>query len=233
MIQIVDPKPFSEFISIFGGKNMMRFLLLLFAGFYLSSCANTYQAREAGLSAETVDEAPVSFPDYSGEKTRIAVLPIAMTRKTIADFPEYTKELRKKSVGFSLWNRITETLYDTRRFRFIEISEEVVKQIIEQWWLGKSGLVDPGTALKMGKLKQAEDFIYGEITEFGADSVESVKGFRGKEEVVYRLGVQLRYVDGETLEYIPATGRGKGTTISRASERAIRNAVLKLLERMD
>jgi hypothetical protein len=210
-------------------KKTAHFLLL---SLVILGCASTYEATgPQGNAAE--EKNTVVFPEYSGEKTRVAVLPIAMTQKTVADFPEYTVELKKEGVGFSLWNRITDALYDTNRFSFIEVSEEIVKKIIDQWWLGDSGMVDPSTALQMGKLKQAEDFIYGEVTEFGVDTVEEVKGLKGKKTSVYRMGVQIRYVDGETLEFVPATGIGKGASIEEASEQAIRSAVLKLLQRME
>ena len=212
---------------------MKRVFILSLISFYLLGCASTYEAvgTREGIASEKVET--ISFPEFSGQKTRIAVLPIAMTQKTVADYAEYTAELKKKSVGFSLWNRITDTLYDTRRFTFIEVSEEIVKKIIDQWWLGDSGMVDPSTALKMGKLKQAENFIYGEITEFGVDTIDKVSGLKSSKETLYRLGVHLRYVNGETLEYIPATGIGKGATIEEASELAIKKAVLKLVKRME
>jgi len=199
----------------------------------LMGCAATYQAEGSGrspTSAPGSDE--IVFPDFQGDKTRIGVFPIALTQKTLDQFPEYSAQLQKKSVGFSLWNRITDALWDTNRFTFIEVSEEVVKGIIEQIWLGQSGMVDPSSAMKMGNFKQAEDFIYGEISEFGADEVETVKGLRAKKTILYRIGVHLRYVHGETLEYIPATATGKGTTIEEASERAIRKGILKLVKRM-
>ncbi len=214
---------------------MKRIIILLFF-LFIFGCASTYESsamKKSVKNSDSVQKEKIQFPKYTGKKTRIAVLPIALTQKTIKDFPEYTKELRKKSVGFSLWNRITEALYDTHRFTLVEISEEIVKKIIDQWWLGQSGMVDPSTALQMGKLKQAQNFIYGEITEFGVDKVEKIKGLKAKTKTIYRIGVQLRYVNGETLEYIPATAIGKGETIEEASEIAIRKAILKLLERME
>ena len=212
---------------------MKKIFILSFVFIWIFGCASTYEAVGTKESIASEENKDISMPQYSGEKTRVAVLPIAMTQKTVTDYPEYTAELKKKSVGFSLWNRITDTLYDTKRFKFIEVSEEIVKQIIDQWWLGESGVVDPSTALKMGKLKQAEDFIYGEITEFGVDEVEKVSGFKSSKQTIFRIGVHLRYVNGETLEFVPATGLGKGATIEDASADAIEKAVARLMKRLD
>ncbi|MCK5708579.1 MAG: hypothetical protein KAI43_13100 [Candidatus Aureabacteria bacterium] len=207
---------------------ILSFLFISFLG-----CATTYEAVGTKESIASQDKEDIAIPEYTGEKTRVAVLPIAMTKKTVEDYPEYTAELKKKSVGFSLWNKITDTLYDTKRFKFVEVSEEIVKQIIDQWWLGDSGVADPSTALKMGKLKQAEDFIYGEITEFGVDKIEKVSGLKSSKKEIFRIGVHIRYVDGETLEFVPATGVGKGSSIEEASENAIKKAVSKLVSRLD
>ena len=78
----------------------LSFLVICFLG-----CASTYEAVGTKESIASGNEG-VSFPAYNGEKTRIAVFPIAMTKKTAEDYPEYTAELKKEGVGFSLWNRI-------------------------------------------------------------------------------------------------------------------------------
>jgi curli biogenesis system outer membrane secretion channel CsgG len=214
-------------------RRMKKIAVFFLLSFFIFGCATAYESGGAVSDSEGQQKASVSFPEYKGEKTRIAVLPIAMSKKAVADYPEYTAELKKQSVGFSLWNKITDALYDTNRFTFVEVSEEIVKSVIDQWWLSESGMVDPSAALKAGKLKQAQDFIYGEITEFGVDNVAEVKGLKSKQQKIYRIGVHIRYVNGQTLEYVPATGIGKGDSIDSASELAIRNAVLKLTERIN
>ena len=218
-------------------KSSVSAVLMMFTvAVLLSGCASTSESSassmekaQAAVSQQTQD---VVIPKYTGEKTRVAVLPIAISKKALQDFPQYTAELTKQSVGFSLWNSITDALYDTGRFSFVEVSEEIVKNILDQWWLAQSGMTDPATALQMGKLKQAENFIYGEITEFGVEKSEQVAVLSSSSRMVYRVGVHIRYVNGETLEYVPATGIGRGDTIDKANTAAVRNAVIKLTERL-
>ena len=154
---------------------MKKMLTAIFFFVFVWGCASTYESVGAKENIASYKKNEFAFPDYKGKKIRIAVFPVSLTKKAVEDYPDYTAELKKKSVGFSLWNKITDNLYETGRFTFVEISEEIVKQIIDQWWLGESGMVDPSAALKMGKLKQAENFVYGEISEFGVDIIEKAK----------------------------------------------------------
>ena len=62
---------------------------------------------------------------------------------------------------------------------------------------------------------------------------QKVDDINQHEKKIFRIGVHLRYVDGETLEFIPATGVGKGHSIEEASNNAIKKAVSKLVNRLD
>ena len=45
------------------------------------------------------------------------------------------------------------------------------------------------------------------------------------------MGIQIRCVDVETLEYIPASGIGFGADVSSAANQAIQQAVVSLMRR--
>lgn len=201
------------------------FLLLpiLFCGLFLG-CATTYVEEKAPAKA-TPDLA--SFPAYDGPKTVVAVLPLGLSERAAKAYPH----LLAKDVGLGIHNRVIETLYDTNRFRFVEEKPEVVKDVLDRQWLSMAGMVDQGTAVEMGKLLGAQKVIYGEVYDF-AQGGEQVSGFSSRSNFNTRMGVQVRCVDVETLEYVPGSGTGRGGDVGEASESAIREAVAGLIRRL-
>jgi curli biogenesis system outer membrane secretion channel CsgG len=191
--------------------------------------------------------APVAFPKYRGPKTRIAVLPLGLSKRAAKRYPK----LVNRQVGLGLHQMIVSTLAETNRFRFVEIRKEVVERLMRQLYLGQSDLVDPETALRIGRLKQPSAVIYGEVFDFGVGTRERIRGVSMVLSRVTRIGIQIRRVDPETHEYIPASGIGEAvhttrrlfpsgsgtpfdeTTVGQASRKAIRRAVLQLLGRLE
>lgn len=203
----------------------LAFLLLpiLFCGLFVG-CATTYVEEK-----EPVKPTPdlASFPAYDGPKTVVAVLPLGLSERAAKAYPH----LLAKDVGLGIHNRVIETLYDTNRFRFVEEKPEVVKDVLDRQWLSMAGMVDQGTAVEMGKLLGAQKVIYGEVYDF-AQGGEQVSGFSSRSNFNTRMGVQVRCVDVETLEYVPGSGTGRGTDVGEASEGAIREAVAGLIRRL-
>ena len=196
---------------------------LLFCGL-ISGCATTYVEEKEPAKA-TADLA--SFPPYDGPKTVVAVLPLGLSERAAKAYPH----LLAKDVGLGIHNRVIETLYDTNRFRFVEEKPEVVKDVLDRQWLSMAGMVDQSTAVEMGKLLGAQKVIYGEVYDF-AQGGEQVSGFSSRSNFNTRMGVQVRCVDVETLEYVPGSGTGRGGDVGEASEGAIREAVAGLIRRL-
>lgn len=206
---------------------MRRWPLLLLPIFLcglLAACATTY-----------VEEQPVrptpdlaGFPPYTGPKTVVAVLPLGLSERAAKAYPH----LLAKDVGLGIHNRVIETLYDTNRFRFVEEKPEVVKDVLDRQWMSMAGMVDQGTAVEMGKLLGARKVIYGEVYDF-AQGGERIGGFSARRDFNTRMGIQVRCVDVETLEYVPGSGTGRGGDVGEASEAAIREAVAGLIRRLN
>lgn len=202
-------------------KLVKLFCLLLFIA--ITGCATTY-----------VEEKPIAapgkavFPPYDGPKTIVAVLPLGLSEKAAKAYPQ----LLAKEVGFGIHNRVIETLYDTRRFRFVEEKPEVIKDIMDRQWMSSAGMVDQSTAVEMGRILGAKKVIYGEVYDF-AEGGEQISGFSARNNLYTRMGVQVRCVDVETLEYVPGSGVGKGQDIGDASQKAIESAVVSLVRRLN
>lgn len=172
-------------------------------------------------------------------KPAIAVLPLGLTADTHARYPQ----LAERSVGFGLHNLLVEELAKVGRFRFVEEKKEVVEDLLERQWLAASGAVAAESAVAYGKLTGARYVVYGEVVDFATRQLK-----RRRAET--RISVQIRWVDVETSEYVPASGSGRDesrgkvlvrgddtqfarSTVGLVSHQAIAQAVAELLRRLD
>lgn len=206
-------------------RRILYLLIGALATLFLAGCAST-QAVEKPQEKSKAELAPL--PKYTGPKTVVAVLPLGLSAKAAAAYPH----LLTKDVGLGIHNRVVETLFDTNRFRFVEEKPEIVKDVLDRQWLSSSGMVDQATAVKMGKLLGASKVIYGEVYDF-AQGGEKIGGGAVAKNLTTRMGVQVRCVDVETLEYVPGSGTGKGSDVGEASDAAIRAAVDGLIRRLN
>ena len=200
----------------------------------LSGCATTSAegdgtvsplAAAAGAGGAPGGEQP--FPAYSGPKTVVAVLPLGLSERSAKKYPH----LLAKDVGLGIHNRVIETLFDTNRFRFVEEKQEVIKDIMDRQWMSSAGMVDQGTAVQLGKMLGAQKVIYGEVYDF-AEGGDRIVGLSAQKGLRTRMGVQVRCVDVETLEYVPGSGVGVGADVGEAAGRAINEAVHALVRRL-
>lgn len=207
---------------------MKRGLLWLLAGalsgLLLAGCAST---RVVEKPLEKAQAAPAPAAVYDGPKIVAAVLPLGLSAKAAAAYPH----LLAKDVGLGIHNRVVETLFDTNRFRFVEEKPEIVKDVLDRQWMSSSGMVDQASAVKMGKMLGASKVIYGEVYDFAQGGEKIGLGGVAK-NFNTRMGVQVRCVDVETLEYVPGSGTGKGGDVGEASDAAIRAAVDGLVRRL-
>ncbi len=175
--------------------------------------------------------------DSQQDPIPIAVLPLGLTAETHQRYPQ----LAESNVGFGIHNILVNRLYDSGRFRLVEDKPEVIDDLIHRQWVSSSGAVDPESAVRHGRILGARYVLYGEVYDF------STRRLRRKRWET-RIAVQLRIVDVETTEYVPASGTGvvlhqgkvfprkdlvafARSTIGRAGETALKEAVAQLLER--
>jgi len=205
---------------------MKRSFLLALLGIFLAGlcgCAATYVEEKPAAPAPDLS----SLPSYSGPKTVVAVLPLGLSERAAKAYPH----LLAKDVGLGIHNRVVEALFDTNRFRFVEDKPEMIKDVLDRQWMSSAGMVDQNTAVEMGRILGAKKVIYGEVYDF-AQGGEKISGFSAQKDFNTRMGVQIRCVDVETLEYVPGSGTGKGSDVGEASDAAIRAAVVGLIKRL-
>jgi len=202
------------------------------------------EAKAAPPAAEAApgaagEPAAATAPEAAEPDSRIpiAVLPLGLTDETRRRYPQ----LAERNVGFGIHNLLVDLLYDTGRFRFVEDKPEVVEDLVQRQWVASTGAVDVGSAVRYGHLLGARYVIYGEVFDFSTRRVK-----RRTSET--RIGIQIRLVDVETSEYVPASATGVVTvkgetfpkgdnvefargTVGQATSASLAQAVPQLLER--
>jgi hypothetical protein len=107
-------------------------------------------------------------------------------------------------------NVITERLLNSGQFDFFE--RERLDAILREQGLQSSGMVDPSTAVALGKLSGIDYILTGEIVDFGRE-VRSFSGYGVRTDTVfYRLEAVVRVLETET-------GRIVFTKTERAEEK--------------
>lgn len=211
---------------ICGTSGVVAVWSLLVWLFLVSGCAATY-VQDDSTSRTQPAAASAALPVYSGPKTVVAVLPLGLSEQAAKRYPR----LLDKSVGMGVHNMVVESLYDSNRFTFVEEKPEIIKDVMDRQWMSSAGMVDQGTAVEMGRMLGAKKVIYGEVYDY-AEGGERVAGFSAQRSSHVRMGVQVRCVDVETLEYVPGSAVEYGADVSDAANRAIKSAVAVLLRRL-
>lgn len=193
-------------------------------------------ASEPRVSVQGPAPAP---PLAAAEPVPVAVLPLGLTEATSRRYPQ----LAERNVGLGVHNMLVDHLYDTGLFRFVEEKPEVVADLVDRQWVASTGAVASETAVRHGRLLGARYVLYGEIYDFALREL-------GSAAAETRVAVQVRLVDVETSEYIPASGTAEllreGTvlgseseiafarsTVGRATDQALADAVETLMERFE
>jgi curli biogenesis system outer membrane secretion channel CsgG len=192
----------------------------------MGGCATTAPEKDAAEDTASVFESTSPKPApaaYSGPKLPIAILPMGLSDRAAKRYPH----LLDSSVGLGVHNVLTDALYRTRRFRLVEVNESIMKEVMKTQWLSASGAVDKGSAVEIGKMLGAQKVVYGEVYDYSEGKTEKIVGLKKNETPEIRVGVQIRLVDVETLEYIPASAVAYDLDWGRSSAKAIESAVSK------
>lgn len=167
-------------------------------------------------------------PNGTDSAERPAVAVIGVTRNGVEDFPE----LRAAGVGQGLQQRLTRAVADTGRFALVEEKSEVLRGLVEE-----DDALTNADRVRASRLLGAQFLLYAEVQEFAAPRSNRGKVF---------ISLQVKMVDVQTGA-IRGLGNGEAevaatpsesratefsrTTLSRASDAAMRAALAELLRR--
>jgi curli biogenesis system outer membrane secretion channel CsgG len=112
----------------------------------------------------------------------------------------------RSGTGSELSDMLTNELASTKKFRLVERRE--IDNVINELRFGESGLVDPSTRSKLGKIKGAQYLVTATVTSFDENTSKKGSGINfmgiglGGSAAKAYIAVDLKVVDVETSEVI-------------------------------
>jgi len=109
-------------------------------------------------------------------------------------------------MGSELSDMLTNELASTKKFRLVERRE--VDKVINELQFGESGLVDPSTKSKLGKIKGAQYLVTATVTSFEESTSKKGGGLNfmgiglGAGSAKAYIAVDLKVIEVETSEVI-------------------------------
>ena len=204
-------------------KKVVCLLLAIFA----CSCASTTVESNKEETTAEIDHR-ITYPPYEGPSSWLAVLPMGLSERAAKRYPH----LLDKSVGLGVHNVLTDALFRTRRFRFVEDKDQILEKASQWQREGGARGIGNDRAISIGRKLGARKVIYGEVYDYAEGKKEDILGLRASIERSIRVGVQIRMVDVDTYEYIPASAVEYGEDWGTASRVAIERAVFMLVQSM-
>ena len=190
--------------------NITILTIVFMIGFVLTTEAQTIgRTKTEDFKADFEKKKDISaYLDYDGPKKNIQLLKCGINDETYEAYPE----LKEKRVGLGVTNIVLEYLDNLNRFEFTEDKTEIKNRMVKQFQASQSGISE--TKLDgRGKIKLAHYFVEIEVYDYSVSEDESISLKDGiKDNLVTRLGLQIRFTNAETGAIIAASGLGEAKT---------------------
>jgi hypothetical protein len=189
------------------------------------------------------------FLDYEGPQIPIQILKAGISDEMYEAYPE----LKEKRVGLGVANITMEYLENLNRFKFTESSTEIKNRMVKQFQASQAGISENKLDGR-GKINLAKYFVTVECYDYSVSEDETINLKDGiKDNMVTRIGLQVRFTDAETGVLFGASGLGEAitnrqltllsdatadpikfnqSTISIATKKALDIACARILDRM-
>jgi hypothetical protein len=190
-----------------------------------------------------------AYLDYEGPQIPIQILKCGISDEIYEVYPE----LKEKRVGLGVANITLEYLENLNRFKFTEDKTEIKNRMVLQFKASQSGIAENPLDGR-GKINLARYFVTIECYDYSVSEDETITLKNGvKDNMVTRIGLQVRFTDAETGVLFAASGLGEAkttreltllsdatldpikfnqSTISIATKKALDVACANILERM-
>jgi len=191
----------------------MQKLLVLLSFFLLSSVVAVAQTigstKTEDFKADFEKKRDISqYMDYDGPKKNIQLLKCGIGDEVYEMYPE----LKEKRVGLGVANIVLEYLDNLNRFEFTEDKTEIKNRMVKQFQASQAGISENKLDGR-GKIKLAQYFVEIEVYDYSVSEDETVNLKNGvKDNLVTRLGLQVRFTNAENGTIIAASGLGEATT---------------------
>lgn len=149
-----------------------------------------------------------AYLDYDGPKKNIQLLKCGIGEEVYEMYPE----LKEKRVGLGVTNIVLEYLDNLNRFEFTEDKTEIKNRMVKQYQASAAGISENKLDGR-GKIKLAHYFVEIEVYDYSVSEDETVNLKDGiKDNLVTRLGLQVRFTNAENGTIIAASGLGEAVT---------------------
>jgi hypothetical protein len=196
----------------------MKKLLVLLSFFLLSSAVAVAQTigstKTEDFKADFEKKKDISqYMDYEGPKKNIQILKCGIGEEVYEMYPE----LKEKRVGLGVANIVLEYLDNLNRFEFTEDKTEIKNRMVKQYQASAAGISENKLDGR-GKIKLAHYFVEIEVYDYSVSEDETINLKDGiKDNLVTRLGLQVRFTNAENGSIIAASGLGEATTTRELS----------------
>ena len=190
-----------------------------------------------------------AYMNYNGTQIPIQILKCGISDEVYEMYPE----LKEKRVGLGVANISMEYLENLNRFKFTEDKTEIKNRMVKQFQASQAGISENKLDGR-GKINLAKYFVTIECYDYSISEDETINLKDGiKDNMVTRIGLQVRFTDAETGVLFGASGLGEAkttreltllsdatvdpikfnqSTISIATKKALDIACANILDRM-
>ena len=149
-----------------------------------------------------------AYMNYNGPQIPIQILKCGINDETYEMYPE----LKEKRVGLGIANITLEYLDNLNRFQFTEDKTEIKNRMVKQFQASQAGISEDKLDGR-GKIRLAHYFVEIECYDYSVSEDETINLKDGiKDNMVTRIGLQVRFTDAETGTIIGASGLGEAKT---------------------
>ena len=231
----------------------MKKLLILLSVCLVSLVANSQtigKTKTESYQADFEKKRDISaYMDYDGPQIPIQILKAGISDEMYEMYPE----LKEKRVGLGVANISMEYLENLNRFKFTEDKTEIKNRMVKQFQASAAGISENKLDGR-GKINLAKYFVTIECYDYSVSEDETINLKDGiKDNMVTRIGLQVRFTDAETGVLFGGSGLGEATTkreltllsdatidpikfnqstISTATKKALDIACANILDRM-
>ena len=148
------------------------------------------------------------YMDYEGPQIPIQILKAGISEEMYEMYPE----LKEKRVGLGVANISMEYLENLNRFKFTEDKTEIKNRMVKQFQASQAGISENKLDGR-GKINLAKYFVTIECYDYSVSEDETINLKDGiKDNMVTRIGLQVRFTDAVTGVVFGASGLGEATT---------------------
>lgn len=190
-------------------KQLFSFLILILTTSFVSAqTIGTTKTEEFKADFEKKKDIS-AYIDYDGPQIPIQILKCGISDEVYEMYPE----LKEKRVGLGVANISMEYLENLNRFKFTEDKTEIKNRMVKQFQASQAGISENKLDGR-GKINLAEYFVTIEVYDYSISEDETISLKDGvKDNMVTRLGLQVRFTNAETGVVFGASGLGEAKTV--------------------